>query len=116
MYVSPDLLVIGTMAASTPQQVCSVVKWGHEYQHSTMFVKVVFIFSVYLFTFIGTLCHAVYQLRRYQVMDDGTTMQDFAAFCTGVPTSLCSDDAEDRISAAIQSATGEAVVGVSICW
>lgn len=115
--VSSDLLVIGTLPASTPQQQCSVIKWGHEYQHATMWVKVVFIFFTYLGTFFATMVHAILQLRRFQYMDDQTTMRDFAAFCSGIPmVGLASEDAEDELSHFIQDRTGEKVVGASICW
>jgi hypothetical protein len=111
-----DLLVIGTMEASTPQQLCSVIKWGHEYMSSTMGVKVLFIFVAYVGTFGGSLVHAVLQRRRFQAMDDATTMRDFAALCTGIPSKFNSDDAEKELAEFLQGATGEKVVGAVIAW
>lgn len=116
MFVSSDLLVIGTMEASTPQQLCSVIKWGHKYQHSTMWVKVVFILFAYLGTFVASCIHAGFQLRRFQVMDDETTMKDFAAYCSGIPKRFATDFAEEELASFLHNATGEKVVGASICW
>jgi len=49
-------------------------------------------------------------------MDDATSMRDFAAFCSGIPTRFNSDHAEDELVACLANATGEKVLGASICW
>mmetsp|Transcript_145866 Transcript_145866/g.254470 ORF Transcript_145866/g.254470 Transcript_145866/m.254470 type:complete len:1035 (-) Transcript_145866:122-3226(-) len=116
ILVSKDLLVLGTLPASTPQQMCSVTSWGHHVQESTMWAKVVFTFVVYVSTFLASVIHAVFQLRRFQAMDDETTMEDFAAVCKGVSDIANSDSAEEELTKALKLGTGEHVVGTSICW
>lgn len=127
LIVSSDLLVVGLRGAGTPQQLCSVIKYGHKFQTETMWLKVVFIFFVYLGTFLASMIHAGLQMCRFQTWDDETTMRDFAAFCSGLPDSWSDrcdspegpkvpDDAEAQLANLIQDASGERVVGVSICW
>merc|ERR1719207_368084 len=43
-------------------------------------------------------------------------MKDYCAYLTGIPTFHGSEMAEERVKQVIEAATGEKVVGVSICW
>jgi len=114
--VDPDFFILGLKAAATPRQFCAVVAWGYQTQHRLMQWKVIFVLLAYIVTFVLCLGHAVFQHRRFEAMDDASTMGDFAALCVGLPSLKGAEKAEEKLQELFQSATGQSVVGVSICW
>jgi len=115
-FMTWDLFSLGIKEAETTRDVCANVNWGHETQKKYMLAKVAFMGGVYVFTFFMLIIHATLQHRRYQDVDDSTTMKDFCAFATGLPEFHGAELAEDRIKQVIEAETGQKVVGVSMCW
>jgi hypothetical protein len=111
-----DLFTLGIRDTDTPRSVCQNVRWGHNTQEKYMFIKVIFMGGVYVVTFLMVIIHATLQYRRYQDVDDSTTMKDFCAYLTRLPKFHGSELAEERIKQVVEAATGEKVIGVSICW
>merc|ERR1719163_567525 len=130
VFVDPALAILGTRKFGSPRDNCILVAWGYETQQRLMWTKVTFLVVVYTLTFIGCLLHGVRQLRIYQVTEAKcTTMGDFAAIIKGLPSisgSVSEKTAaggpsprhgpEDELTVAVSKATGQSVVGVSVCW
>jgi len=115
-YSNWDLFTLGLKDTDTPRDVCANVRWGHNTQAKFMYSKVLFMGGVYVVSFLMLIIHATLQFRRYQDVDDSTTMKDFCAYLVGLPIFHGAEKAEDRVKQVIEAATGEKVVGVSICW
>lgn len=113
---SPEMLVLGLYAVSTPVELCSVTLRGREIQQRLIPTKVVYMVLMYVFTFIFNFVYALYQRHRFLAIDDEASMNDFAAMCKGLPEISGGERAEDAIKKSIEASTGETVVGVSICW
>jgi len=56
-----DLLEIGLKRAETPLELCKVVDWGYVRQHELMWAKVLFLGTMYLITFFGSLIFSAMQ-------------------------------------------------------
>jgi len=116
-FVDADLWVLGTRKFGTPRHNCILVAWGYETQRRLMWAKVAFLWIVYLGTFFGSLAFAAFQLRKYRELDrDNVTIKDYAAMVRGLPHLDGSKHVEVDLKAAIENASGERVVGTSICW
>jgi len=115
-FVDEGFFVLGVREATTPRQFCIVVAWGHETMRRLAKWKVAFVLFAYLATWLFSLCHAVLQRRRFEAIDDATTMGDFVALCKGAPRFDGSADAESLLKGALEEGTGVKLVGVSICW
>mmetsp|Transcript_762 Transcript_762/g.1835 ORF Transcript_762/g.1835 Transcript_762/m.1835 type:complete len:1013 (+) Transcript_762:44-3082(+) len=83
------------------------------------------VFGIYIVTFLGTLWLA----RRHQILyhdvhskKDFLTPNRFSVVASGLPTEAKTEGdpdgilLEERIKEALQEASGEKVVGVSVCW
>lgn len=115
--VNPELLVLGLFPAKTPQEFCAVTLRGHEEQRRLMWAKVMFVAFAYVGTFVGSLIYAGYHLKRFEEIDgEECSMRDFAVVCTGLPIMPGTELVEDEIKEALAKATGQEVVGVSVCW
>ncbi|CAE8594636.1 unnamed protein product, partial [Polarella glacialis] len=115
--VDNDLLVLGSRTYGSPYRNCILVSWGHVTQQRLMWTKIVYVSLVYAFTFIGCLAHGLRQQRIFTTLDATTdTMKDFAAVFTGLPPIKGDEKIEDEIRNCVATATGETVVGVSVCW
>lgn len=112
----PELLVLGLFPTGTAQQMCAVTQHGRLAQKKIMSSKVGFLVVFYIFTFVGLLVYAYLNGRRCEVMGAESTMRDFAAVLTGLAEEVGSDQLEQELAKAVQEATGETVVGVSISW
>merc|ERR1740129_1470030 len=112
----PELLALGLYPANTPQQLCAVTLRGKEMQEQMMWAKVLFVIIAYLVTFFGSLAYAVFQLRTFQTIDDGTSMTDFAAICVGLPKLPGSQHVEEELRTCLEKTCGQKVVGVCVCW
>jgi len=117
MLAEPDLLLVGLRAAYTPAWMCAVVFWGHEVQRQAMWVKVGFLAFAYVFSFVGAIAYSAVQLGRFRKMDDHTTMKDFMLLVQGLPKRLGSETSvEEDTKAFLEQATGQKLVGLSVCW
>jgi len=117
LAVDTDLFVLGTKRAETPRQSCIVIAWGYETQRRLMKPKVIFLAAAYVGTFLMALIHSVRQLRIFQWNDiRETTHKDFCARVTGLPPIGGEQLAEKELKEHLELATGQKVVGVSICW
>jgi len=113
---SPDLLTLGLHPTDTPQQLCSVTLSGKEMQQRLLPIKLLYIAFMFVGTFVFNIAFALYQRQRFIQSDDATTMTDFAVMLEGLPTMKGTDRPEEELKKCIQDATGEKVVGVSVCW
>eukprot|EP00927_Polykrikos_kofoidii_P002860 TRINITY_DN11144_c0_g2_i1.p1 TRINITY_DN11144_c0_g2~~TRINITY_DN11144_c0_g2_i1.p1 ORF type:complete len:1006 (+),score=180.70 TRINITY_DN11144_c0_g2_i1:60-3020(+) len=116
LVIDSDLAILGLRRASTPRQNCIVVAWGYETQQALMYVKVGFCFGAYVFSFVGAILLGICQLRRYRNLDTSPSHGDFAARISRLPVMSGKDNVEDEIKTCVQEVTGEAVIGVSVCW
>mmetsp|Transcript_110251 Transcript_110251/g.235457 ORF Transcript_110251/g.235457 Transcript_110251/m.235457 type:complete len:991 (-) Transcript_110251:99-3071(-) len=113
----PELLLLGLYSASTPQDLCAVTIHGKKAQHQMMWAKVTFVILAYMGTFVACMLYGIYHVRKYHDMDAATTsMRDFAVLCTGLPTLTGAEKVEEQIAQAVKEASGETVIGVSVCW
>jgi len=113
----PTLFVLGTGRAKTDWENCWIVEWGHTAQRRLMWTKVGYLIFVYLFTFLGAIFFGICQLRRFEHMDQlHSTHKDFCALITGLPRLIGSVFAEDEIKKTISTASGQKIIGVSVCW
>jgi len=117
LFVSHDLLILGSRQAITPQQLCTITAWGSGTQHKWMWAKVWFMVAAYFGTFSGSLLLAVFQKRCFVEMESEATMKDFAAVAVNFPVRPGSaEDAEEELRRRLEVATGQEIIGVSICW
>jgi hypothetical protein len=127
--VSTDLFLLGTKKAETPQKMCAVVQWGRARQMELIWAKVAWLALAYVFSFAGAMFFALRQKRQFREFDEAhTTQSDYAALVTMTPKTpsdstppgvlaLTGDKKlEDSLKTCIAEATGEPLVGVSVCW
>jgi len=113
----PDLLRLGTRRFGMPRENCIMVAWGYETQMRLMWVKIAFLVFVYVFSFALAIYHSVRQLRLFEQMDrDNSTMVDFAVLLSGLPPLSGSESPEKLIAQAVEEATDQEVIGVSVAW
>lgn len=112
-----ELFFIGTKKFGTPRHNCILVAWGYETQHGLMWTKVSFLAISYVFSFIFFLAFSITQYRTYQVYNHREkTMMKFALELTGLPDLPGSKDVEGELKKAVEDATKQKVIGVSIAW
>jgi len=111
-----DLVKLGTLPAHTPQELCSVVRWGAKRQEEMFEDKFYFIMWAYMFQFVGGIGFAAYQQIRFNQMDNDTTMKDFACYVRGLPEKTGADDVEGTYKDFLERETGQKLVGVSVAW
>jgi len=117
LFVSSDLLILGTRAADSPQLLCAVVKWGHHRQLELIWTKVTWLVFAYVFSFVGAIVYAIYQTKLFERMNsEDATMPSFAAILDGLPKLSGKDLVEQNLKAAVKVATGIEPVGVSVAW
>jgi hypothetical protein len=117
LLVDTDLFVLGTRKFGTPRNNCILVAWGYETQQRLMWTKVTFLAIVYAMSFILSILYGISQLRKFQSFDfSHKTSKDFTAICSGLPPLPGADKVEDTLTKSLAHATGQAIVGVSICW
>jgi len=116
-FVDEDLWRLGTRRFGTARENCILVAWGYETQQSLMWTKVLFLYIVYIGSFLMFMIYAVYQLRCFQEADhQHKTMKDFVAMVVGLPTVSGTKPVEDDLKAKIESFSGQRIVGVSVAW
>lgn len=111
-----DLLKLGTLPAHTPQQLCSVVRWGSKEQATMTEDKFWFICWAYVFQFVTSVGFAVFQQIRFKKLDDMTTLKDYACFVRGLPSKSGEEDVEGLFKDFLEKETGQKLVGVSVAW
>merc|ERR1740129_1532625 len=93
-FVDADLWRLGTRAFGTPRMNCILVAWGYETQQRLMWTKVLFLWIVYIFSFLGAIAYGIYQLREFQEFDYAhKTMKDYVVMVTGLPEFKGTDNA-----------------------
>lgn len=115
-FTSPDMLVLGLYPADTPQQLCAVTLKGKEVQKRLLPTKVGYMVFMYIFTILFNFGYALYQRRKFLSIDDDTSMTDFCAMISGLPEMSGDKMVEVLLKQCVEEATGEKVVGVSVCW
>jgi len=112
-----DLLRVGTLPAQTPQELCSVIRWGARIQDDLMYQKVKFIVLAYFMTTAMSIACCKYHQWRFKRVDRYTiSSQDYAALVTGLPKRKGTEEVETEFSEWLEKETGQKVVGVSIAW
>jgi len=115
--VDDALFILGTRRAKTARQNCILVAWGFETQHRLMWTKVDFMIVLYIASFLLCMALGVYQLRVFQKTDQAnSTHKDFAARIRNMPLMEGTENVEEQLKERIETATGQKVVGVSVCW
>jgi len=115
--IDEALWILGTRKFGTPRMNCILVAWGYETQQRLMWTKVLFLWIVYIFSFLGAIAYGIYQLREFQEFDYAhKTMKDYVVMVTGLPEFKGTDNAEDEVKEAVHNKTQQTVVGVSVCW
>jgi len=113
----PELLLVGLFSADSPHELCAVTFHGKDAQTRIMWAKLIYLVIVYLFTFAGAIGYAVYHRHMYDSLDlDNCTLRDFAAVCSGLPRTAGTERLEEELTSHLRTATGQDVVGVSVCW
>jgi len=117
LFVSSDLLILGTRNASSPQLLCAVVAWGHERQMELIWTKVSWLSFAYMFSFAGAIAYGIQQSKMFaRCNNEDATMPSFALKLTHLPTFNGSDPVEATLKAAVKVATGFEPLGVSVAW
>ncbi|CAJ1387267.1 unnamed protein product [Effrenium voratum] len=117
LSVDDALLILGTRRAKTARQNCILVAWGFETQQRLMWTKIDFVVAVYVLTFLGCLAFGVRQLRLFQKVDmQSSTHKDYAARIRNLPLLEGTEPVEEELKKRLEDATGQKVVGVSVCW
>lgn len=112
-----ELLSLGTEEPATPRQSCIIVARGYETQHRLMWAKVCFVFGTYVASSLLAIALGIRQLRNFQAEDvRESTHKDFCARCSGLPRLAGTERVEEELRQAIEAATGQRVVGASVCW
>lgn len=108
---------LGLHRAESARQNCIVVAFGYEAQQRLMLPKTIFSICAYIFSFAFFISLSVRHRRVFQETDaKELTYKDFTAQCSGLPLSLGAENVEEELKVAIAAATGQPVVGVSVCW
>jgi len=117
LSVDDALLILGTRRAKTARQNCILVAWGFETQMRLMWTKIDFVVAAYLLTFLACLAFGVRQLRIFQKVDmQNSTHKDYAARVRNLPLMDGTEPVEEELKRRLEDATGQKVVGVSVCW
>jgi len=117
VFVSTDLLTLGTRDASTPQLLCAVVSWGRKRQMELVWTKVSWLAFAYVFSFLGAIVYGMQQTKMIAtVNNDDATMTSFVVKLEGLPKFTGKDPVEDKVKSAVKLATGIEPVGVSVAW
>lgn len=117
LFVSTDLLKLGTRNAESPQLLCAVVAWGHRRQMELVWVKVVWLAFAYAFSFFGAIAYGVVQSKMFAKLNaEEPTMPSFACLLKNVPKFTGREPVEETLKAAVKEATGVEPVGVSMSW
>jgi hypothetical protein len=111
-----DLIKLGTLPAHTPQELCSIIRWGAKRQDAMFQDKYYYIVCIYVFQFVSCIAFAMFQQVRFAQMDNHTTMKDFACFVYGLPIKTGEEDVEGLFKDFIGRETGQKVLGVSVAW
>jgi len=115
--IDNDLFILGTRKFGTPRENCILVAWGYETQQELLWVKRLFLWIVYIVSFLLCMLHGVRQLRLYQAFDrEEKTMKDFVAVLKGLPAIPGSRLVENELKTAMEAATNCKVAGVSVAW
>eukprot|EP00931_Biecheleriopsis_adriatica_P035637 TRINITY_DN20529_c0_g1_i1.p1 TRINITY_DN20529_c0_g1~~TRINITY_DN20529_c0_g1_i1.p1 ORF type:complete len:1001 (-),score=225.18 TRINITY_DN20529_c0_g1_i1:66-2657(-) len=116
-FVDDALFILGTRRAITARQNCILVAWGFETQQRLMWTKIDFMVGLYIVTFLLCMAFGIRQLRLFQQVDQAhSTHKDFAARIRNLPLLDGEEDVEVALKKAIEQATEQEVVGVSVCW
>jgi len=116
-FVDEALWILGTRAFGTPRMNCILVAWGYETQQRLMWTKVFFLWVVYIGSFLGAIGYGIYQLRAFQDIDyKNKTMKDYVVMVTGLPSISGNENVEGCLKSAIEKATQQNLVGVSVAW
>lgn len=113
---SSEVLGQGLEDFETPRDACRKIESGYETQYIFAPFKATFIFTLYIVSFCGCIVFAIWQLRKFQDLDDRATMKDYAALCVGLPRIAGSERVEEDLRSAIETETGQKVVGVVCTW
>jgi len=117
LSVDDALLILGTRRAKTARQNCILVAWGFETQMRLMWTKVDFVVAAYILTFLACIAFGVRQLRIFQKVDmQNSTHKDYAARIRNLPLMDGTEPVEEELKKRLEDATGQKVVGVSVCW
>jgi hypothetical protein len=117
LFVSTDLLKLGTRNAESPQLLCAVVEWGHRRQMELIWAKVAWLTFAYVFSFFGAVAYGVMQSKMFARLNtEEPTMPSFACLLKTVPEFSGKDPVEDKLKAAVKDATGVEPVGISMAW
>lgn len=82
-----------------------------------MWTKIDFVVAAYLLTFLACLAFGVRQLRIFQKVDmQNSTPKDYAARVRNLPLMDGTEPVEEELKRRLEDATGQKVVGVSVCW
>jgi hypothetical protein len=117
-----DLYILGTRKFGTPRENCILVEWGWHTQHELMWTKVYFLVITYFFTFAVTILHAILQMQCFEKLDAKTkSMKDFAAFVSGLPTTVKGkENMEEKLTTAVNdtwgASEGKKCIGCSVAW
>jgi len=116
-FVDADLWRLGTRRFGTARENCILVAWGYETQQGLMWTKVLFLYIVYIGSFVMCMFYGIYQLREFQEADyQHKTMKDFVAMVVGLPGVEGFKDVEGDLKSKLQTAGGVNLVGVSVAW
>jgi hypothetical protein len=113
---SSDVLGQGLEEFETPRDACREIESGYEAQYIFAPFKATFIFTLYIVSFCGCMVFAIWQLRKFQDLDDNATMKDYAALCVGLPRIAGSERVEEDLRQAFETETGQKVVGIVCTW
>ncbi|CAK9095756.1 unnamed protein product, partial [Durusdinium trenchii] len=117
LSVDDALMILGTRRAKTARQNCILVAWGFETQMRLMWTKIDFVVAAYILTFLACLGFAIRQLRIFQKVDmQNSTHKDYAARIRNLPLMDGTQPVEEELKKRLEEATGQKVVGVSVCW
>lgn len=117
LFVSSDLLILGSREAESPQMLCAVIAWGHARQMELVWTKVSWLVFAYLFSFGGAVFYGIQQTKLFKsVHTEHATMQSFAAKLEGFAPMTGQEKAEEKLKEAITAAIGSEPVAVSVAW
>jgi hypothetical protein len=117
--IDAELLLIGIKNAAETNiaESCAGTVRGKRMQRDLMTAKVMFLVGAYVCTLAACVGYSIFHKRKYQNLDANTTsMRDFAAILRGLPRTVGTERLEEQLSQCLREATGQSVVGVSVCW
>ncbi|CAE7843321.1 unnamed protein product [Symbiodinium microadriaticum] len=117
LSVDDALLILGTRRAKTARQNCILVAWGFETQQRLMWTKIDFCVAAYVLTTLACVLFGIRQLRLFQKVDmTNSTHKDYAARIRNLPMMDGTAPVEEELKKRLEDATGQKIVGVSVCW